>query len=427
MPIGFRGATGIVAQSGVAGPSVTLPGTVASGDSMWAVSTFSGTTQTLTTPAGWSVVDGPIDKGTVSRSYLLSKVAGGGDASASVAFTWSATTATRTTEVIVLSGSDPTTPLHDSASRVETVAGTTHVSPTVTVSADGCWIIEFITDRGSPGSASFTPGGGMALRDTQVATGGGALSAAVADSAGDVAQGTQGGETWTGTVSTANSILWTVAVQPNAAVAATPTPSVISLTATVNAPTVSAPSPATATPSVISRAVAIQTLVATITSTTFPDPISRAVVVNAPTVLASISSTAAPETFLAGAPTVPTPTIVTTSGAAPTPDPVTATATVNAPAIQVGGSATAPPGLITRVVSMPTPLLSAGQMPPVPVLVRPVVMVLPRINIGVLVPLWREWNGAFEVILTVVGVWDGETVVPGTDVEVTQGWPTVTA
>ena len=418
MAINFRGAAGTVQPSGVAGQPVTLPAGIAANDSMWAVASFSGTTQTLTTPAGWTVVDGPVDKGTTLRQYLLSKVAAGTEGGTTVQFTWSATTAKRVVEVIVLSGSHLTTPLHDFASKVETTAGTTHTSPTVTVSTDGCWLVEFIADRASPGSASFTPGAGLALRDTQTDTGGGAISMAVADSSNDVAQGTQGGETWTGTISTANAILWTLAVAPDAAVPVTATPSLISRTVTVNAPTVSAPSPATATPSLISRAVAIQALVATITSTTFPDPISRAVTLPAPTIIASIAAIAAPETVLSGTPTVPTPTIVTTSGAAPIIDVLTLPVTVNPPAIQTGGSSTAPPALITRVVSMPTLLLHVGQTPPIPVITRPVVMILPRINFGTLVALWREWDGASEVVLTVVGVWDGETLLPATNVEV---------
>jgi hypothetical protein len=52
-------------------------------------------------------------------------------------------------------------------------------------------------------------------RDIQVGTGGGAMTVAAADSNGTVAiSTTAGGGTWTGTLSTANAILWTVALLP---------------------------------------------------------------------------------------------------------------------------------------------------------------------------------------------------------------------
>ena len=84
------------------------------------------------------------------------------------------------------------------------------------VTRAGCWIVEFAEDRGSPGSTTLTHGT-YTQRDIQVGTGGGSMTAAVADSNTTVSiSTTAGGGTWTGTLSTANAILWTVALLPPA-------------------------------------------------------------------------------------------------------------------------------------------------------------------------------------------------------------------
>lgn len=116
--------------------------------------------------------------------------------------------------------------------------------------------------------------------------------------------------------------------------------------------------------------------------------------------------------------TVPAPTISTTSAVVASPTAIAVPVTVQAPAVQVAGSATAPPALLARIVTMPSPTLRAGQTPIIATMVRPVVMIVPRINVGTVLPLWREWNGANEVVLTVEGVWDGTTLLPATKVEV---------
>lgn len=214
MAIAFRDKVGRTSATSAAVTTITIPATVQATDSLFAVASFSGTTQTLTVPSGWNVVSGPVDKGTSMRHYLLNRVADNTDAGSSVNFDWTAITAYRNTTIVILSGVDTANPIYAFASKVETTAGTTHTSPTVTAAGSGCWVVEFCADRGSPSSTTFSVSTGQTVQDQQIGTGGGSVSLAVSDSEGPVSPGTVGGETWTGDLNTANAILWTLAVQP---------------------------------------------------------------------------------------------------------------------------------------------------------------------------------------------------------------------
>jgi hypothetical protein len=212
--IGFRAATGNKNEATGTDVLLTYPAAVASGDAMLLRYSLSGTTVTLVTPSGWTLLAGPIDKGTTNREYLLGRVANGTEAGNTLTISASASSVTkRYAQLAAYSGTD-TSPFGTPSSFVETTAGTTHAAPTVNVATANCWIVEFAEDRGSPGSTGLTHGT-YTLRDTQVGTGGGAMTVAVADSNTTVAVSTTaGGGTWTGTLSTANAILWTVALLP---------------------------------------------------------------------------------------------------------------------------------------------------------------------------------------------------------------------
>jgi len=212
--IAFRAATGNKNEATGTDVLLTYPATIASGDAMLLRYALTGTTVTLVTPSGWTLLSGPIDKGTTNREYLLGRVANGTEAGNTLTVSASASSANkRYAQLSAYSGTD-TAPFGTPASFVETTAGTTHAAPTVNVTTSGCWIVEFAEDRGSPGSTTLTHGT-YTQRDTQVGTGGGAMTVAVADSNGTVAiSTTAGGGTWTGTLSTANAILWTVALLP---------------------------------------------------------------------------------------------------------------------------------------------------------------------------------------------------------------------
>lgn len=415
MAIAFRDSTGVTGQAS-SNPPVLLPATVQPGDVMLAVSSFSGTTQTLTTPAGWTALAGPIDKGTALREYLLWRIADGTDASSSVTFGWTANTAVRNTNIAIYSGADPTTPIHVSASKVETVAGTAHTSPTVTVAVVGCWIVEFCADRASPGSTSFTPTG-LVVRDTRVATGGGAITSAVADSDSTVSTGTLGGESWAGTVSTVNAILWTVAIKPNTATGATPTPSPVTAAATVLAPTITTAAPATPTPAAVTATASVGVLVANVTAMMLPDATQGTATINTPVVVVSTSARALPEAVTPFLLLVGEPVIATSSAATVAAPVVAARALVQSTAPDVPGSATPATSPVPVPATVLDPVLHVGQRVIVAAVIATASIPFPDIKHPT-PPQWREWNGVSEQVLTVVGVWDGVSVVTAPVVEV---------
>jgi len=214
--IAFRAATGNKNEATGTDVLLTYPATIASGDAMLIRYAMAGTATTLNTPAGWTLLAGPIDKSTTNREYLLGRVANGTEAGNTLIVSVAASTAAkRYAQLVAYSGTD-TSPFGTPASIVETTAGTTHAAPTVNVTTSGCWIVEFAEDRGSPGSTTLTHGT-YTQRDIQVGTGGGSMTVAAADSNSTVSiSTTAGGGTWTGTLSTANAILWTVALLPTA-------------------------------------------------------------------------------------------------------------------------------------------------------------------------------------------------------------------
>jgi hypothetical protein len=218
--IAFRGAAGKVTPSTGTNTGVVLPVGVVAGDAMVAVASYSSSAQTLAgtgsggAPAGWQILSGPITKGTVLTQYLLAKTAVAGDAGATVLFDWSAVAAIRNTEVSVYSGCDTTAPVLAFTSFIETTAGTTHVSPLASRSGvAGCWGVEFFADRGSPSSTSASASG-LTSRNSDIGTGGGSITSVVADTNATVSAASAGGETWTATLSSNNSILWTLVLQP---------------------------------------------------------------------------------------------------------------------------------------------------------------------------------------------------------------------
>lgn len=214
MAIAFRAATGGKNEAGGTDVNVTYPSSVALGDLILLTYWLSGTTVTAVTPAGYTLEDGPFDKSTTLRTYSFSRVADGTEASTTLTVSTNVTSATkRYVNLAVYSGVDTTTPVQTDQAFVEVTTGTSHAAPSVSVTGSGAWVVEAWADRGSPASTAWTQPAGFTKRDEQVGTGGGALTTAIAD-IGPVSAGVNGGDTWTGTVSTATAIGWTFALNP---------------------------------------------------------------------------------------------------------------------------------------------------------------------------------------------------------------------
>jgi len=228
MAIAFRASVSNEQTASGTDVQVTIPATVQAGDAMVAVWSAAGTSSTVTTPAGWNLEAGPVDKGTVIREYVFSRVAQAGDAGSTFVITKSVSDATkRYISLVAYSGTHGTTPVQAITSAVESVAGTSHTGAAATATGTGCWLLQHASDRGSPASTDITPPAGQTERVEQVGTGSGTMTVEFSDSNGAVAAGSVGAVSWTGTVSTANAITWTIVLQPLAGTSATATPSVI--------------------------------------------------------------------------------------------------------------------------------------------------------------------------------------------------------
>lgn len=217
MAIAFRAATGGKNEAAGTDVNITVPVGVQAGDALILFYWLSGTTVTAVSPSGFSLIDGPFDKGTVLRAYAFQKVATGAEAGNTLTVAASASSATkRYVNLVAYSGTDTTAPVQTYQAFVEVTAGTTHTAPNVAVTGSGSWVLEAFADRGSPGSTSWTVPGGFTKRDEQVGTGGGALTTAVAGTAAPVSAGVNGGDTWTSAsgLSTASAVGWTLALNP---------------------------------------------------------------------------------------------------------------------------------------------------------------------------------------------------------------------
>lgn len=200
--------------------SIAVPGSAQVGQLalLWMVSASAD--QPGSVPAGWSQIGSDVtiaSGGTTKDPFvrLMYKVLAAGDIGANVVIPfsgqnkWSAV-------IAVYADVDTANPIHVSAFRRETVAGTTHTTPTPTVAEAGCLAVYGTSERGTV-STDFTAGTGMTERQQNLGAGGaGNGAASIADSAGSVATGALTARTWTHTASTDNVVTFAVALKPAA-------------------------------------------------------------------------------------------------------------------------------------------------------------------------------------------------------------------
>jgi hypothetical protein len=145
------------------------------------------------------------------RSVLFSRVAVAGDAGQPVTLPISAISKT-SLQLLAYAGT-ATTPVAAQASAVETVARTTHTTPTATVTQDGSFVVSYWSDKTSA-TTGWTLPGGVTQRATTVGSGSGRIVSVSADSGGGVGTGPAGGLTATASSSSSKAIMWTVVLAP---------------------------------------------------------------------------------------------------------------------------------------------------------------------------------------------------------------------
>jgi hypothetical protein len=138
----------------------TIPNGVVAGDQM--ILAVSGSTlQTLTTPAGWTVLDERLD--TDVRTVILAKVAAPSDPGSAVSFVWSG--ATRTSAVLAAYSGVSGAPT--AVGAIETTARAAHTTPGVTVPADGAWVLSYWADKNAA-TTDWTPPANQTVREIAV-------------------------------------------------------------------------------------------------------------------------------------------------------------------------------------------------------------------------------------------------------------------
>lgn len=314
MAEGFRAIVSGESVANGTDVSVTIPATVQASDGLIAVWTAAGTGSTVTTPSGWTLVGaGPIDKGTVLRTYVFKKYASAGDAGSTLTITKSAADATkRQLTVAAYSGVDQTNFIQDFASFVETVAGLTHSIPSVTATGSGNWRASFIVDRGSPASSDFTPPASLpSERSMFVGSGTGTCSTDWADSGAAVSAGTFSGDSWTAADdSTANAITLAFIIKAAGGGDATATPSTVHATASIGTPDIGNGTDVTVHPETVRGVAVFQPLVGQVSSTMQPDRVTAIATVPSLTPEAEQQALVIPQITVTYAVTIGTPTIV---------------------------------------------------------------------------------------------------------------------
>jgi hypothetical protein len=183
------------------------------GDGLLAFAVFNLTTAVITDPAGWTTV-GTQDVTGTTRSRLYKRVAQVGDSGAAVLITTDVTTRS-VISVLAYAGTDGTDPVHAFAAATETLNQTTHTTPNVVTAKGGCLITSLWAQESANNLKWSSPTNEIARARVYGPNTGGAVDTLVTDrGAVEFQAGTFGSKTATAQVSTANALMWTVALNP---------------------------------------------------------------------------------------------------------------------------------------------------------------------------------------------------------------------
>ncbi|WP_344111527.1 PKD domain-containing protein [Nocardioides humi] len=189
----------------------TVPGSVQPGDLLLAFFVANTTGPSYTGPPGWTQVE-TVSAGSKAVGRLYSRVATAGDAGSAVTVT-SSDYAKSVLTIVAFRGVSPTAAVARSAVAVQTSGSATHVTPDVTAPDGSHWLVSYWADK-SAATEAWTLPPGVTGRSTAFGTGAGHISAALADSAGPVPAGPQGGLTATADSDGNAAIMFSVLVAP---------------------------------------------------------------------------------------------------------------------------------------------------------------------------------------------------------------------
>jgi PKD repeat protein len=200
VPVAFRAANGTDANATQV--NVTVPGSVQAGDVLVLIATLNNTDATVTGPAGWTLVDSVSSTSITMQSYVWTKVAGAGDAGSNVRVTNSVTSKT-SVQLLAYSNAQG---VGAAARSVESVAQTTHTTPTVPVTAPGSTLISYWADKTNDNTGWTLPLG-VESRHQTVGSASGHITAVSGDS-GSLGADQAG-------AANRKAIMWSIVVAPS--------------------------------------------------------------------------------------------------------------------------------------------------------------------------------------------------------------------
>jgi hypothetical protein len=147
------------ASVGAGATSITINSStgVTSGDVIFAyVGTQSSPAVTVTTPAGWTLIAGPLSPASYINSYLFQRISDGTDG-ASYTFSFSGnTSAASFATQITYRNVNNTTPVDGSITTASQTSGTSLVLPAVSPAGSAALLVAFVADYGGIGTPVVT-------------------------------------------------------------------------------------------------------------------------------------------------------------------------------------------------------------------------------------------------------------------------------
>ncbi|TDO43350.1 PKD domain-containing protein [Kribbella sp. VKM Ac-2527] len=188
---------------------VTVPPAVTAGDLLLLFFADNDPAPTVTAPAGWTQVQ--TASSTNQQGRVWRRTATAGDAGTTVSVLTSAATKANAT-LVAYRGVSGTTPVAASAAGSETIAQTTHTTPTVNSPVSGARLVSYWGEKSSLTTVLSAPAG-LSVRASSTGSGSGRITSLAGDS-GPFGAGTLGGLTATADSASARVLMFSVVVAP---------------------------------------------------------------------------------------------------------------------------------------------------------------------------------------------------------------------
>ncbi|TQK71614.1 glycosyl hydrolase [Nocardioides sp. SLBN-35] len=195
-------------NANVTNHSVQVPGTVQSGDTLLLYFTANTAPTSTSVPAGWTQVRSANLSTALSRVWVRTATAG--DAGSTV--TVSNSSLTKGDLTVAAYRGPPGTPIDVSAVNAQASTTTQYVAPSVTPTRAGDWVVVYWADKSSTNTGHAIPAS-LTRRRTTTGTGGGHITATLADTNAAVALTPTGTYVATGSVASSQAISYTIALR----------------------------------------------------------------------------------------------------------------------------------------------------------------------------------------------------------------------